>query len=1217
MDEGGYREWLIESGQAPATVSTRISDIRRIAKHFGNLDEAWESDNFASILSQLQYSSDDQAQDKPNPSPIEIDGNLYESLSNYRSVLTSFGKFKASQVKNEQSLADKIRAHIVVHHFHPARSPKAGREQKAHVSVRAGDAHDALNLEHRHPAVCGALRSQKLQDLADVELTKHEGPENGPNAVFTFQLLPEKKLTKEQALHILKDRFGEPFNATDKMLSFGTQGGLHLALSNDHEGAKIWLEAAFAQVPPGLKAKVYEPAEGRHSNLPQRLKNEPNATFKAQGFPKTVIATFPSSPTELLVLLDGYRPQERSLDRGELEKLKAKFLRRYADFGPEGFSSSKGTYWVEERAYKQRLINAFGALLTQRSGLSGIELGAKALDLLLDKDAGLLGWRSINELQALRVSYGDAIHGATGALVTSDSAPGRAADQFLDVVWPLILREQDASLPFRDSRTLPSMLLALARPADAVGINTSPFYSVYKRLTGEVPFGNNRFTVEEYARSIEFAQTLFDVMRDDWGWQPRDLWDVQGFIWGVTRDDPAVDHDNYWLLNSRVPGAFEREDVVSSGHWRIDQASTAEADLLGKMNVGDPVALKTTFNQRDDIPFDNHGHRVAVMTIDARGQITAIDEDGLGATIKWEAGYKPRTWYHYTHIKKIWRLEPGAGPFSDALIDFVFRDGSQDLDWFHAHEFWKDRFGADAPIAEGKAHATMIPENLILFGPPGTGKTYRTIAEAVRLCDGLTSGDALLTDPEHRPALKDRYDALRKARRIGFVTFHQSFSYEDFVEGLRPSTSTEEGEASQGGFSLKPEAGVFKQIANRAAQLRKAARDDGNSFDGKKVFKMSLGEVANPEDDYLYDEAMEEGVLLLGDESGVDWSQPGNSSPAEMIASFKERHPEQEPPSTRSGLITHGHAFVNRMSEGDLVVISKGNLQFRAIGEITGPAEFKPREEDDYPWRRSVNWLWRDDDGQPYELIKEKRFSQASAYELSQNDVRLEDIARLVSGEEGGEAAVSDVEPYVLIIDEINRANISKVFGELITLLEPDKRLGAEHELTVSLPYSKESFGVPSNLHVVGTMNTADRSIALLDTALRRRFKFEEMLPNTELLEGALEDIALDQVLATLNQRIEYLAGRDHQIGHAYFMGCETREHLDQTMREKVIPLLQEYFFEDWSKLAAVLGDTDGKRFLEKQTLSAPPGLEDLADGDRVRWSVRASFSDDAYDDLV
>ena len=252
------------------------------------------------------------------------------------------------------------------------------------------------------------------------------------------------------------------------------------------------------------------------------------------------------------------------------------------------------------------------------------------------------------------------------------------------------------------------------------------------------------------------------------------------------------------------------------------------------------------------------------------------------------------------------------------------------------------------------------------------------------------------------------------------------------------------------------------------------------------------------------------------------------------------------------------------------------------------------------------------DEPLPLDTIVDGNFTMRTLYPIATKRVNLPALARLIAGDDEtapAEAVAGEPEQFVLIIDEINRANISKVFGELITLIEPDKRLGMANALSLTLPYSKKrDFGVPANLHIVGTMNTADRSIALLDTALRRRFTFREMAPRIDLL-GTMDGIDLRVVLTAINDRIEYLIDREHCIGHAFFMGCQNREAIELVMRDKVIPLLQEYFFEDWGRIKAVLGDG----FIGSRKIAPPPNFEG---DDRDSWFVREPFLSDAFERL-
>lgn len=384
-------------------------------------------------------------------------------------------------------------------------------------------------------------------------------------------------------------------------------------------------------------------------------------------------------------------------------------------------------------------------------------------------------------------------------------------------------------------------------------------------------------------------------------------------------------------------------------------------------------------------------------------------------------------------------------------------------------------------------------------------------------------------------------------------------------------------------------------------------------FTGRRFWKMGQGAIGTEDD--VYEEALANNYIALGWGGAIDWSPERFSSFEAIKTEWLERNPDNQIPSNW----TQTYPFRCEMKPRDIVIIPYGNSAFRAVAEVAGDYYFVASAEGYYAHRRPVRWLLVLDDPLPLDTIVDGNFTMRTLYSIGTKRVNTQALGRLLTGEEERHSDTVPGGPpdqFVLIIDEINRANISKVFGELITLIEPDKRVGMPNALTVTLPYSrKKDFGVPANLHIVGTMNTADRSIAQLDTALRRRFVFREIAPEPSLLPEKVDGVPLRGVLERMNDRIEYLIDREHRIGHAFFMGDggTDRQAIDRTMRDKVIPLLQEYFFDDWGRIAAVLGEPKGGGFLECRKLTDPLGEGE----DRKSWSVRPSFAPDAYDRLI
>ncbi len=397
---------------------------------------------------------------------------------------------------------------------------------------------------------------------------------------------------------------------------------------------------------------------------------------------------------------------------------------------------------------------------------------------------------------------------------------------------------------------------------------------------------------------------------------------------------------------------------------------------------------------------------------------------------------------------------------SDPNFDIVNRTGQTQQNWLktplnHYRKFLlEQKTGNNEDFPDKEIDKMNFPLNQILYGPLGTGKTYNTVLKAMSIIDNT---EYKAVSDEQYSDLKKRFDKYKQARQIEFVIFHQSYSYEEFVEGIKPNLENDKD------LKYTRKDGIFKEICNRA---NKAAKKEIPFNELWNIFKC------------IYKEG--DKIKGLRSEQVIHYINNGES--------LQYQTNTQSPPS----------------------------LPKYKIEEYYKKHKIKPIEN------------------------STDLFNVANKLGQGKGENGVQPLLLAVLH------ALEQIEtkPYILIIDEINRGNISKIFGELITLIEEDKRTGEDNALTVTLPYSQEPFSVPNNLYIIGTMNTADRSIALLDTALRRRFDFEEMPPNEKLLENKIVGpINLQYVLTNLNNNIvdEKIGGLDknYKIGHAFFINVD------------------------------------------------------------------------------
>lgn len=433
-------------------------------------------------------------------------------------------------------------------------------------------------------------------------------------------------------------------------------------------------------------------------------------------------------------------------------------------------------------------------------------------------------------------------------------------------------------------------------------------------------------------------------------------------------------------------------------------------------------------------------------------------------------------------------------------------------------------------------------KNIILQGAPGTGKTYRIPELVVRLCEPEFDANNAT-----RKELMSVYNRLKEEKRVMFTTFHQSMDYEDWLEGLRPVLENDQ-------VTYKIESGIFKRLCTEAERPL-SAKKDVNISDEAIVWKVSLsGTGDNP----VRRDCMKNGYIRIG------WDGYGENITEETDWSIHNGEGK-----------TILNAFINTMKVGDVVMSCYSSRTIDAIGIVTGEYEWHDNFEH-YKRVRRVKWLVKDINEDIVKLNDDKTMTLGTVYRL--NAITLDKVKSLLDKYEASKTLIDNNKPYVIVIDEFNRGNVSKIFGELITLLEPDKRKGMRDAESVLLPYSKKEFYIPSNVFLVATMNTADRSLDTIDYAIRRRFAFITVKPqeidddnfNSELFrevsslfisnydeyaESGFDDTIKLLPAETLSE--EYRP-EDVWIGHSYFI-MDGEYALQDRLLFEIIPLLEEY----------------------------------------------------------
>ncbi len=649
------------------------------------------------------------------------------------------------------------------------------------------------------------------------------------------------------------------------------------------------------------------------------------------------------------------------------------------------------------------------------------------------------------------------------------------------------------------------------------------------------------------------------------------------------------------------------KECLDTGIWHKYQYPNKEnieyeRTKIASMKIGDEVFLYKGLDdvKISDSPFaeflseDQYDLEKTIVKAQALsiGKIIATDTDKLTVTVDWNRSYDPVEWFVYFRQDGIWKFDDTQDQeLKQKLYEIVFERKPIDYKWWFEHLNWKNKKKDTKKMEKWKYR-----ENEFRKWAYSTVKSKATIDEYIKY--------------SLNKEIPQKLQELNE-KDSNFVSVFQETNVKELKSLYNRLLKGDLKEFNEYIYNQQPSAAIRKYV-----KWLEKFKNTHNIVLEKNITALNQIFYGPPGTGKTYhtNKIKEQFIYTESSMSDFEWAMKfvENLTWFEVVAIvLHDLGGQAKVPSITQHILIRAKAKVQNKEKGIPQQIWAA-LQTHTVLE-SKTVNYKARVEPFvFDKHDGSIWVFTKD----YEDILSELFDEFDSYKnnkpLSQElhnytfvtfhqsygyEEFVEGIHAIPVGEKGNEDGIEMIykvtdgifkelakkaksdpgHKYAIIIDEINRGNISKIFGELITLIEESKRLGNEEAMEVTLPYSGDTFGVPNNLYIIGTMNTADRSIALMDTALRRRFEFIEMMPEPTLLDNVkVDNIDIQKVLEMMNRRIEYLYDRDHTIGHSYFLRLKNDPKIDvlsDIFKNKVIPLLQEYFYDDWEKIRLVLGD--------------------------------------------